>query len=148
MKIPKGRLLMKMSGTRQKGTGKRNYSILMHHCSLHRRDTCHFLLLIFLHLRWFALNVILLVTDTSLRSRAANILCCVSWVPRAFSANYLHAGNWDSVARSNLLLISYYITKDMPFPVRDKTLRFAETLWNYHSGRIVKFFATTSSRRL
>jgi len=51
------------------------------------------------------------------------------------------------VAR-NLLSISYYITEDVPFPVRGKTLRFAEALWNYRSGRIVKSFATISSRRL
>jgi len=123
---------MKMSGTRQKGTGKRNYSILMHHCSLHRRDTCHFLLLIFLRLRWFALNVILLDTDTSLRSREHTLLRFMS------SSRFRHSRRRiicmrvieNSVARSNLLSIFYYITEDVPFPVWG-TLRFAETLWNY-----------------
>jgi len=46
---------MKMSGTKQKGTGKRNYSILMRHCNLYQHDTHHFLQLIFLCVRWFAL---------------------------------------------------------------------------------------------
>lgn len=111
-------LLMKMSGTGQKGIGERNYSILIRYCGLQPCGTRHFLPLIFLRLRWFAPRQRYTLASRTLlpRSHVANVLCCISRVPRAFDilAGRI-ARTRDSVARRNLLSISYYSRKTCLF---------------------------------
>lgn len=136
MKILKGRLLMKMSGTGQKGTGKRNYSILMRHLQSPLALYAISLSLIFLRLRWFAphqcaltlytRHELLRLLDFERASRTYFTAFREFLALSTFSlANHLHADNWDSTAR-NLLSISYYSRKTCLFSIRGRTLRFAE----------------------